>query len=160
MSGVAAGGPLPAAVPAIRIIPSPAFAGHPGEPDLNDIDTEADDSPTLGEDLRDLAAEAKALALAELAYQKSRAAYAAGEAKGIAALAVVALVFVFFAVMALVVGLVIALGPLLTAWGAMAAVTLALLAIAALCGLSIKARMARIGRVLGDDARTALGDVA
>lgn len=156
-------GAPPGGARAMDFMPVPAFSTGISEPDVTDEDydeDEAEDGPTLAEDLRDLAEEAKALALAELAYQKSRATYAASEAKGIAILAVVALVFVFFAVMAFVVGLVIALGPLLTAWGAMVVVTLGLLAITAACGLSIRARMLRIGHVLGDDAAGTLGDLA
>ena len=96
---------------------------------------------SLTQDLRLLADEAKTLAQAEFAFQKSRAAFVGGETKTIALLLVVAVVVVFFAVMALVIGTVIALGPLLGPWGAMAAVTLALVAIAAFCALSAKARI-------------------
>ena len=110
----------------------------------------ATENPTLAEDLRQLAAEARALAQAELAFQKTRAAYAGAEAKGIALLGIIAAVLAFFAVMALVVGTVIALGPVLTAWGAMAAVTLALLTIASLCALGAKAKLARMLKVVSD----------
>lgn len=143
-----------------RGMANPATTGGMTDEDLIGIDMEEQDRATLGEDLRELAEEAKALALAELAFQKSRATYAASEARSMAILAVAALVFVFFALMALVVGLVIALGPLLTAWGAMAVVTLALVGLAGACALSIKARIGRMSRILGDDGVDAMEDLA
>lgn len=110
----------------------------------------AAESQTLAEDLRHLAMEARALAEAELVFQKTRAAYAGAEAKGIALLGLVAAVLVFFALMALVVGAVIALGPLLSPWGAMAAVSLALLLVAGLCALLAKTRLARMLNAISD----------
>ena len=106
---------------------------------------------SLNDDLHGLARDAKAYAEAELRFQKSRASYVASASKSVAILAVAALVAVFFAVMALVVGLVIALGPLLTPWGSMAVVTLALLAIAALLLLKAKKRVGIMMSVLGQD---------
>ena len=105
---------------------------------------------SLASDLRQLADEAKALAQAEFAFQKSRAAFAGAETKTITMLLVVAAVIVFFAVMALVTGTVIALGPVLGLWGAMAAVTLALLVIAFSCLLAARARVQRMKAVLSD----------
>ena len=90
---------------------------------------------SLEDDLRQLAEDARALAEAELAYQKSRAAFVGQEAKRMAILGAMAAVLVFFALMALTFGLVFALTPLLTAWGATAAVVGGLLLVAALCGL-------------------------
>ncbi len=105
---------------------------------------------SLAADLRQLAEEAKALAQAEFAFQKSRAADAGAQGKAIAGLLLVAAVVVFFAVMALVVGAVLALGPVLGPWGATAAVTLALLAVAATCLLSARARARQMKSVLTD----------
>jgi hypothetical protein len=119
-------------------------------PGLAPLPDEAE-NPTLAEDLKQLAQEARVLAQAELAFQKSRAAYAGAEAKGIALLGVAAAVFVFFAVMALVVGAVIALGPILTAWGAMAAVTLALLLTAAACALTARTKLKRMLQAISDN---------
>lgn len=110
----------------------------------------AAENPTLAEELRHLAVEARTLAEAELAFQKTRAAYAGAEAKGIALLGLVAAVLAFFALMALVVGAVIALGPLLSPWGAMAAVSLALLLGAGLCALLAKTRLARMLNAISD----------
>lgn len=109
------------------------------------------EDPSLAEDLRQLADEAKTLAQAELAFQKSRAAYAGSQTKAIAALLVVAAVVVFFAVMALVTGTVIALGPVLGLWGAMAAVTLGLLLIAAICALAARSKLKQMMAIISDD---------
>lgn len=90
--------------------------------------------------MRALADDARTLAQAELAYQKSRATYAGKQALFIAASLGAALVFLFFAVEALVLGAVLALTPLLSAWGATAAVT-AILVLAAL--LAVVTALAR-----------------
>ncbi len=105
---------------------------------------------SLREDLRLLAADAKTFVAAELAYQKTRAAYASGKAKTIALLGVVAAVLVFFAVMAAVVGTVIALGPVLGAWGAMGAVTGGLLLITAICILIALSHVRQMKAVLSE----------
>jgi hypothetical protein len=106
---------------------------------------------SLNEDLHQLAQDARSYAEAELQFQKTRAAYAASATKSIAIYAVVALVLVFFAAMALVVGLVIALAPLLTPWGSMAVVTLALLGLAVFLLLRAKKRAAVLMSVIGGD---------
>lgn len=110
----------------------------------------AAENPKLADDLRHLALEARALAEAELAFQKTRAAYAGAEARGIALLGLGAAVLVFFSLMALVVGAVIALGPLLTPWGATAAVSVALLLVAGLCAVLAKARLAHMLHAISD----------
>lgn len=106
---------------------------------------------SLNEDLHQLAQDARSYAQAEFQFQKSRAAYAAGASKSIVIYAVVALVLVFFAMMALVVGLVIALAPLITAWGSTALVTLVLLGLAAFLLLRAKRKVGVIMRVFGED---------
>lgn len=88
---------------------------------------------SLPDELRRLADDARSLAEAEFAYQKSRATYAGKQVAIIAVLGVVAAVFLFFALMALVVGTVIALASALGAWGSMAVVTGVLVAIAIGC---------------------------
>lgn len=106
---------------------------------------------SLADDLRQLADDARTLAQAELAYQKSRAAFAGQEAKGIALLGVLAAILVFFSLMALTVGLVIALAPILTAWGATAAVFGGLLLAAMLCALLAASRWKRMMTLLSDE---------
>ena len=106
---------------------------------------------TLAEDLRLLAEDARAFAEAEIAYQKSRAAYLASEVRGIAILAALGVVLAFFALMSLVFGLVLALAPILTAWGAAIAVPLLLLIGTGVCALWIKARMRRMKALLASE---------
>lgn len=110
---------------------------------------EAHDDLSLVQDLRLLAEEAKALAQAELAFQKSRVAYVGSETRSIAILVIVALVLVFFALMAFVVGTVIALAPLLGAWGAMLSVTAVLLMLAIIGALNAKSRLRRMLNIAG-----------
>ncbi len=105
---------------------------------------------SLKDDLRQLALDARALADAEVSYQKSRAAFAGRETKWIAVLGVVAAVFAFFALVALTVGLVIALTPLLTAWGATAAVFGGLLGVALVCGLIAARRWSHMRETLAE----------
>lgn len=97
---------------------------------------------SLIDDVRQLLDDGRTLAEAELAYQKSRAAVAGDGVKGAAAYGGLAIALVLFALVALTVGLVIALTPLLTALGASAAVTLGLLIAAGLCALTAKRRWA------------------
>lgn len=105
---------------------------------------------SLPEDLRELADNARSFAEAEFAYQKARAAYAGGKAKVIAILGVLAAAFAFFALMAVVVGSVIALGPALGVWGAMAAVAGGLLLAVLACVIGIVAAIRRMKIVLRD----------
>lgn len=109
---------------------------------------------SLAQDLRQLADEAKALAQAEIAFQKSRAAFVSNETKTIGLLAIAALVVIFFALMALVVGTVIALGPLVGPWGAMALVTIALLILALACGMGARSRLKNMMVVAGNGKET------
>ena len=95
---------------------------------------------SLVEDVRQLIEDGRTLAEAELAYQKSRAAVAGDGVKGAAAYGGLAIALVLFALVALTVGLLIALTPWLTALGATAAVTLGLLLVAGLCTLTAKRR--------------------
>ena len=76
---------------------------------------------SLGDDLRRLVDQGKALGQAEFAWQKARAAYAGRQAGFIAALAALAAAFATFALVALVVGTLMALTPMLGAWVATAA---------------------------------------
>lgn len=120
----------------------------------------ADDPPPLTKDdpvtrslvgdLRQLVEDGRTLLEAELAYQKSRALVAGEAAKGVAGWGALALALVFFALMALVLGLVLALTPLLGAFGATAAVVLGVLAAAALCGWIAAKRWERASVQLSD----------
>ncbi|WP_313439294.1 phage holin family protein [Novosphingobium sp.] len=120
------------------------------------LDTQANLAPpttegedlSLIEDVRLLAGEARAYAQAELAYQKARAAYAGAETRNIAILGVSAAVLVFFAVMALALGAVIAVGTLIGPWLSMIAVPVAILVVAAILGLSARGKVRRMMSLL------------
>lgn len=110
--------------------------------------------PTLGDDLRQLIDDGRALAEAELAWQKSRAAFAGSQAGGIAAFLLLAAALGFCALMALTFGLVLALAPLLTAWGATALVAGGLLVAALIAGAAAALRWRRTARLIADRKAT------
>ncbi len=99
-----------------------------------------DEDLSLVEDVRLLIGEARTFAQAEVAYQKTRAAYVGAQTKAIAVLGLGAVVLVVFAVMALVLGAVIAVGTLIGPWLAMIVVPLAILIVAAIMGISARNR--------------------
>lgn len=100
---------------------------------------------SLAGDLRELADNAQTLVEAELAYQSARAAYAWNRGSGIAIWLIVAATAGFFAVVALVVGLLLALIPLVGVWGSLGivAASLTLLAVFALLRASGKFKRMR-----------------
>ena len=79
-------------------------------------------SPPIFDEIRQLIAAAREAASAELAYQSTRAKLMAKAAAWVAGGASLALALLFFVLMALVVGLLLALAPLLGVWGALGAV--------------------------------------
>lgn len=105
---------------------------------------------SLVDDVRQLVDDGRTLLEAELAYQKSRAAVAGAGARGIAGWGALALALVFFALMALVMGLLLALTPLLGGWGAMLLVVLGLLVAAGLSGWAATRRWKRMTALLAE----------
>lgn len=106
-------------------------AGDPGDRSLlEDVEAAIEDGKTYLE--------------AELTYQRTRAAFAADRFKDAALFAAIGMSLALLALVALTVGLVFALVPILTAWGAAAAVTLAWLALAALFLRMATARWRRL----------------
>ena len=106
---------------------------------------------TLIGELRALAREAERMARAELAYQIARAALAARFAGRLVALGLLALALVFFALMALVVGVLLALLPCLGPWGAMGVVVGGLLLACFAVVLALRAGWRRLLRLLRGD---------
>lgn len=92
----------------------------------------------LVDDLRALLESGLALAKAEAGLQQVRAGYVVGKIRSIAILGAAAFVLACFALVALTVGLVIALTPLLGALGATFVVTGGLVLVAAVCALAAK----------------------
>ena len=113
------------------------------------LETEVEDL-SFAQDLRLLAEEARALAQAELAFQKTRAAYVGAEVRAITVLGALGAAFVFFALMALTVGFVIALGSVLGPWAAMVVATLVIGGVAAGLMLLARSRMRHMRAVLAD----------
>jgi uncharacterized membrane protein YqjE len=119
-----------------------------------DEDGKAQERPLVDE-LRALAAQGEAYARAELDYQKARAAFAGQELRAVAISGVLALFFVFFALMALTVGTLFSLVPVLSPWGATAATFGALVVLAGLCAALAAWRFSRMRRALADKGRSA-----
>jgi Flp pilus assembly pilin Flp len=111
-----------------------------GPPD----DAELASGPSLTDDLTALFEDGKTYAEAEIAYQKSRAAFTADRARGAAGYALLAFGFVHLALIAATVGVLIALIPWIGAWGATAVVTVTLLAGAVLLFRLVKGRFDEI----------------
>lgn len=105
---------------------------------------------SLVEDVRQLVDDGRTLLEAELTYHKSRAVVATKAARSVAGWGVLALSLVFFALMALVLGLVLALVPALGAVGATVAVTAGLLAMGALSGWVAVRRWQRAAELIAD----------
>ena len=109
---------------------------------------------SLVDDVRQLASDGRTLLEAELAYQKSRALLAGQAAKGVAGWGALALALVFFALMALVLGIVLVLAEAIGALWATIAAFLGLLAIAALCAWIALRRWQRASTQLADNEVT------
>lgn len=102
------------------------------------------------DDLRGLVDRGLAFLKAEAELQKARGAYAVGKIKWIALLGGLALILAFFALMALTVGLVIALTPLLGAVGATLAVFGGLVIVALLSALIAMGQWKRLTKALSN----------
>lgn len=117
--------------------------GHDGEAEFS-----AAEAPyrggSLSDDLIAIFDDGKTYVSAELAFQKSRMSFAADRGKSGALYGVVAFALLHLALVALVVGAIFALSPILSPWGATAVVVGAL----ALCGIVFammaKSRFARM----------------
>lgn len=105
---------------------------------------------SLSDDVRQLLAEGRSLLSAELAYHKARMGVAGAGARGIAAWGALALALVFFALMALVLGLLLALGSLLGPWAALGIVVAGCVAGALLAALVALRRWRRMARLLSE----------
>ena len=112
--------------------------------------TGSDFEPSLGDDLSALVDDGKAYVEAELQFQKSRAAFAGGEAKAGAVFAFAMLAFLHLALMGLVIGLIFALAPMLGGFVATAIVVGTLLLFTALFGWLAVSRFKKIGRAFDD----------
>lgn len=108
----------------------PTAEPNPGNAFPEDGRQEELGEPTLVDELTSLLEDGRTYAEAEIAYQKTRAAYVGQQAKGIAITGGIAALFVVLAIFALVFGAILALTPLVGAIGATAIVFAALLVLA------------------------------
>lgn len=106
---------------------------------------EADDS--LIEDLRDLAGDTRTAVEAEIAFQKERASYVAGAARGIAIRFAIAALLAVIALCTLAIGVLVGLTPLIGPWLATAAVVGVLAVVAVTLALSGRNGIRRVQRV-------------
>ena len=123
--------------------PGVASAGLPDEAAPAGYEGEEPDR-SLIEDVEALIEDGETYLQAELAFQKTRASYVAQGAKAIAGLGALAAGLAVLALFGLTVGLILALTPLITAWGATAVVVGALLLGAWLCVRAALGRWRRI----------------
>jgi hypothetical protein len=105
---------------------------------------------SFADDVRQLVDDGRTLLEAELAYQKSRATVVGLAARSIAGWLALALALLFFALMALVMGALLALTPLVGGWGATAIVVLVLLLATGLSGWIAARRWERTAAQLTD----------
>lgn len=111
---------------------------------------EPDAFAALKDDVAALVEDARTYAAAEIAFQKTRAGLAGKSAARVALSLLLALVLLNLALIALAVGAVIALAPLVTIWGAIAIVVGVLLAGVALLLLRAAAEGRTIAALFGD----------
>lgn len=109
--------------------------------------------PSLTDDIFALIEDGKTYAEAEVAFQKSRAGYAANRAAGAIAFGLGAFGVFHLALIAATVGIVIALVPLVGPWIATAIVTLALVGAGLLLLRLLKSRIEDIRSAFEDDGK-------
>jgi uncharacterized membrane protein YqjE len=101
---------------------------------------EAAENRSLIDDVEVLIEDGKTYLEAELNYQKSRAVFAGDRAKGVALYALIALIFVWMALIGLTIGLIFALTPAIGPWGATGAVVVVWLIVAAIAARAAAGR--------------------
>ncbi|ANU07930.1 phage holin family protein [Paraurantiacibacter namhicola] len=107
---------------------------------------------SLFEDVEALFIDGKTYLGAEIAFQKSRAAYAAQCTKRGVAYGVIGAVVAFLALIGLTVGLILGLSPLITAWGATAVVVGLWLIVALIAFRAAAKNFGALGEAFSDDA--------
>lgn len=107
--------------------------------------------PGMVAQLRGLYSDGRELIDAEIGFQKARMAAAGRQVRAMALLAVVGLVLLSCALIALVVGTMIALIPVLGAWGAMAATVVGSLVLAGLCFWLAAGRVGKVSALFASD---------
>ena len=131
---------------------------HIGTTDLPDpYDDEMGEAgpppPSLIDDLAALFEDGKTYAQAEVAYQKSRAGFVGEQAKYVVAYGAGALGVFHLALIALTVGVLIALMPLVGPWIATAIVTLALFVLGVVLVRKLRAKVVEIRSAFAEDGK-------
>lgn len=114
------------------------------------VSEETGGGPSLADDALALFEDAKTYAEAEVAFQKTRASYTVGRLKGAIAFGLGAFGVLHLALIALTVGVVLALAPIVGPWAATAIVTAALVIVGLVLIFALKGRI--------DDIRSAFSD--
>lgn len=130
------------------------------DPAAGAISAEGDSAPgdgetikrSLSDDLFDLLDDGRTYAEAELQFQKTRAVFALKMGRKAAGYTAAALLILHLAVVALAIGAIFALAPLLTAWGATALVVGVLVVAALILALFARRYFARLGKAFGEDS--------
>ncbi len=132
-----------------RLTPYP---GPPDRPDEHDPPEPigSGPEPSLTDDLAALLEDGKTYAQAEIAYQRSRLGFSANRVKGMVVYGLAAFGVFHLALIALTVGLVLALLPLVGPWAATAIVTVALVALGVLLLWQVKNRLDAIRRAFSE----------
>lgn len=123
--------------------PDPAVGAAPGD--------QAEPKPGMIDQLRGLYADGREMIDAEIGFQKARIAAAGRQVRTMALLAVVGLILIGCALIALVIGTMIALIPVLGAWGAMAATVVGALVLAGLCLWLAAGRVSKISALFASE---------
>ncbi len=118
---------------------------------MTDDDVTSGGTESLRDELAGLIADARVMATSEIAFQKARAGLAGAYLGKIAGFGALALVLAWFALLALTVGLLLALAPVLGAWGAMGAVVGGLLLATVLTALTAYAGWRRLNALFKDE---------
>ena len=130
-------------------------ADIPGASEDAPLAAPADDGRSLLEDVEALIDDGKTYLEAELAFQKTRAGFVADRAKAAVVFGALAALLGFLALVGLTVGLIIALTPWLTAWGASALVVALLLVAAGLAARAAAGRWSSLMKAVGGDGNKA-----
>ena len=107
--------------------------------------------PSLTEEIAGLVSDGRTYVEAEIAFQKSRLRFAAGKSKGVLLYGVMAFGFVHLGLIALVVGAVIALAPIVGGVAATVIVAGVMMIIAAVLLVLLRNRAREIGDVFEED---------
>ncbi len=123
-------------------------ASHQTQNFYGDDDAEAVEGPdgSLLEDLKALIDDGRTYAQAEMAFQKTRASFAGGQIKYVVAYGAAAFGALHLALIAIAVGLVIALAPIVGPWIATAIVAVVLVIIGV---LFLRALKSKVGEIRG-----------